>query len=456
MDPEFWPLTRIRRRMVIEHEVVESGSFVIGPRSAKTLEAYLGSCVGVALFDPQAEIGGILHLLLPEPPQIHDGARPDRYASLGLPRFLEALTKLGAEPDKLQAWVAGGAFVGRVTEVDTALDIGGRTTEIVNSFLEQQGITVREAETGGYFSCRLSLDLSTFNCRIEPVGSAQETGFIPPQKTTLAQVEKAIRQVRPVPQIALKIFRLLSRDDFDFSEVADLVRRDQVISAKILQIANSPIYNPTTTIESIDRAVLTMGQLGVLQLVASASMERFFPPNERGYSLTKGGLYYHAVGTAIISAKLAELTGLVKPGVAYTAGLVHDIGKVVLDQKVASSQPLFYRRMLHENRSLLEAEEEIIGLSHTEAGRMAAVIWSLPPNLTEVIHYHHTPELSQLQPELAHLVYLANLIMSRFRVSCELERIGTGRLEKRMAKIGLTPEDLPSLVDFVPSDLFSA
>ena len=91
------------------------------------------------------------------------------------------------------------------------------------------------------------------------------------------------------------------------------------------------------------------------------SVNQFFGHSGSGYSLCKGGLYHHAVGTALIAEKIADYTGSAEPGKAYTAGLLHDIGKVVLDQSIVSAYPLFYRRLFEEEHNFLEAEKEILG-----------------------------------------------------------------------------------------------
>jgi putative nucleotidyltransferase with HDIG domain len=106
----------------------------------------------------------------------------------------------------------------------------------------------------------------------------------------------------------------------------------------------------------------------LVKLVISVSVDEFFGHSGLGYSLCKGGLYHHAVGTAIIAEKLSDYTGSVKPGLAYTAGLLHDIGKVVLDQSIASAYPLFYRRLYEEENNVLEAENEILGFNHAQVG----------------------------------------------------------------------------------------
>ena len=130
---------------------VPSGSYQIGGKGDEVLEALLGTCVGVTLCDPQNDVGGLMHILPPEPTGGATLGRAENYALTGLPRFLEDLYEKGACKKGLQATLAGGALIGPYSEMDLSLDIGGRTTEIAERILHQEGIRILRRETGGYF-----------------------------------------------------------------------------------------------------------------------------------------------------------------------------------------------------------------------------------------------------------------------------------------------------------------
>jgi chemotaxis receptor (MCP) glutamine deamidase CheD len=111
------------------------------------LHAYLGTCVAVALYDTEAEIGGLIHLLLPEPIFQAETFHSGKYASTGFPIFLKALYDAGASPERLKACVAGGALVGPLKNYDLELDIGGRTVERVMQFITDEKIQIEKSET---------------------------------------------------------------------------------------------------------------------------------------------------------------------------------------------------------------------------------------------------------------------------------------------------------------------
>ena len=109
------------------------------------------------MFDEEAGVGGLIHLLLPEPVCEDSTYQPEKYASIGFPIFLKALYEKGASNEGLTAFIAGGALVGPVEARDLTLDIGGRTVETIMRHLNAEKIHIEKSETGGFFTCSLNL-----------------------------------------------------------------------------------------------------------------------------------------------------------------------------------------------------------------------------------------------------------------------------------------------------------
>jgi putative nucleotidyltransferase with HDIG domain len=429
---------------------VAAGSYYVDTQKPMILEAYLGTCVGVALYDPVARVGGLIHLLLPEPIGVENTSQPEKYASTGFPLFLQALIDAGASTDNVKACIAGGALVGPLDDSDLELDIGGRTTERVMQFIGAQGIRIDKLETGGFFTCSLTLDMRTWKCRIEPAGFDRLTASADVKIPEPNEISQSAKDLKPIPQIALKVLRIFNDELYEIKDLTEEIRKDQVISARTLQLCNSVMFGSRKKVESLDHALVMLGQHLLLKFVISASLNNFFNQSGKGYSLCKGGIYHHAVGTAVIAEKLAGLTGKAAPSMAYTAGLLHDIGKVVLDQFVNSGFPLFYRQLNEEGKNFSEVEKQVLGIDHTEVGANLALKWSFTESLVETIRHHHNPEDAQQHKELVHIVYLADLLMSRFHAGLELERLNTDTLETRLEAIGLSISAFPALVDHIP------
>ncbi len=436
-------------------EHIPAGSFKAQKSSSVIFQAYLGTCVGVALYDYFRKTGGLIHILLPEPPFNPNPDLPEKYASEGLPMLIEEMVRLGASPENMKATIAGGALVGPLTDFDLNLDIGGRSVEIVNAILAERGIQVIKSETGGFFTCTLELDLTDGATAITPSYLKRtEPGDI--KEPSINDIKETIEQLHPIPQIALKLLRMWNSQNYNAAGISHELSKDQVLSAKTLQICNSVLFSGTSRIDTLKDAVLILGEGIILKSVITAAVRSYFSLNsESAYSLCKGGLFFHAVSTAVTAEKIAEVTEAEEPKRAYTAGLLHDIGKVVLDQYLSKGHPLFFRDMGLTDDSLIETEKKYFGLSHCSTGVHLARDWHLSEYIEETIKYHHTPDKARKNKRLVSIVYIADLLVSRFNTGLETEKIDTGQLKPALEILGLSLSRLPDIVDFIPVNIFS-
>lgn len=292
--------------------------------------------------------------------------------------------------------------------------------------------------------------MQNWECTIEPTGceklNPQDRVYIP----TADEIDKALESLQPIPQVALKILRIINEDNYYLSALSEEIRKDQVLSARTLKLCNSAYYGSRNKIESIDHALVYLGQKLLIKFVISASVNTFFKQVGMGYSLCKGGIFHHAIGTAIIAEKIATETEAVRPSLAYMAGLLHDIGKVVLDQYIQGAYPLFYRQLHEEGKKFSEAEKAILGFDHCDIGISLAQKWSFPESVMETIAFHHKPENAINYKKLVHIVYLADLLMSRFHAGLEVERLNTDALATRLETLGLSIRKFPEIVEMIP------
>jgi chemotaxis receptor (MCP) glutamine deamidase CheD len=133
----------------MKHHHVSAGSFFVGPKQPLVVEAFLATCVGLALVDEEKGVGGLAHFLLPEPVSLSSVFQPEKYASTGIPLFLKAILAAGARRERMKATLAGGALIGPVGDMDISLNIGGRTAERIEALLREEAIPIVQAETGG-------------------------------------------------------------------------------------------------------------------------------------------------------------------------------------------------------------------------------------------------------------------------------------------------------------------
>ncbi|MDA8402944.1 MAG: chemotaxis protein CheD, partial [Desulfobacteraceae bacterium] len=184
--------------------------------------------MGVAAFDSQANIGGLCHFLLPSPISHCRVGDEAKYASSGLPFFLDTLLSMGASANKLKVYIAGGAFSGTVSLHDIDLDIGGRTAETVKEILNRKHIHIARSETGGFFTCCLKLNMADGVADIIPSIPDYKISIENVILPTKGQIEAVIDHIQPIPQIALKILRMINEDLSNLGTLATEVKKEQV------------------------------------------------------------------------------------------------------------------------------------------------------------------------------------------------------------------------------------
>lgn len=433
-------------------QILSPGEYKVVRNGTTPLVSHLGTCVGVTLRDRENGIGGMAHLLLAEPMGQATLSDAPLYVTTGLPLFIDRIQEEGAELENLEAIVAGGALIGPLSDLDINLDIGGRSADAAFRVLDHYGIPVLNSETGGASGCKLVYDPGTLESEITffhqtlPGNSLEKKSYVRQKQ----DIEQAIDAINPIPQHVLKLMRTIRSGNYQMRDVAADVKRDQILSARVLHLANSAMYARRNPIASIDTALVLLGERAFMQMILSASLASMFQGEQGGYSLVKGGLYRHALGTAMVAGKIADATGIVEGSIAYTAGLLHDIGKVVLDQFVARRMESFYAAASSRHGNLLAFEEEAAGMNHIEAGMQLASKWGLPPEFRDAIAYHHDPASARENPSLTWIVYLADLLMAHFQYGLEVERMDAAKLEECLQHLGLQPENFESFVAMIP------
>jgi len=418
------------------------------------MKAYLGSCVGLAILDAKHHVGGMIHILLPQPLCDIPETQLTYYASTGIPIFLDELSNAGAAKENLSAYISGGALIDPSSHQDLALNIGGRTLEITLSLLKQNGIPIKFLEASGTIGFCIMLDIDKSQCTIEPViKDARSKVSQPATMPALAEIGKTIDELQPVPQIALGIASMISDEMSDITSIASEIRKDQVLSAEVLKLCNSSYLGLPRRIETIDEAIAILGSRTLLQLIITAQAEKLLAGSDKGYSLIRGGLFYHALSTARLSERLSRYHGEIRPDLAYTAGLLHDIGKVVLDQYMAKVQPLFYRILAAHKEDSSTLEQKIFGIDHNLAGLHLAESWKLPEVLKDVILFHHHPDKAVKNSDLVHLVYVSDAMTHKFLPGFEIEHIDTGPFDESMRMLRLS-NDMVSNALGVLTDIF--
>lgn len=208
---------------------------------------------------------------------------------------------------------------------------------------------------------------------------------------------------------AIRIIDLAARADHTLDEIIDQIRNDAPLTAKLLRVVNSPVYGLLEPATSVERAVSYLGENTVVSIILEDTLGPYLSQPLEGYQSGGGDLWRHDLRCAIAAKEIALLNrNRCQPDTAFTAGLLHDIGKSVLSGFLKDE----YLRILEElmARALPDyttGEREHLGIDHAEVGAILAENWKLPEIFRAVIRHHHEP--AQATDEFRTIVYTVHL-----------------------------------------------
>ncbi|HEY8027774.1 MAG TPA: HDOD domain-containing protein [Burkholderiaceae bacterium] len=228
------------------------------------------------------------------------------------------------------------------------------------------------------------------------------------QRIQFDEIVKQVQDLPSLPAVVMELLDSIDQEDVDINTLAKKVSHDQALTAKTLRFANSSFYGTPSKVATIQQAITLLGVTNVRNLILAAALSGSFPENQcAGFSFK--AFWRHAIGTALC-AKLMARHLHVNPDYAFTAGLLHDIGRLVLVTRFPThyAKVLAYRKE-HDCR-LLEAERAMLGIDHLIAGHALAVHWHFSEAMQHTIVGHHEPEKLE-NSVLVSLVHVANSIV---------------------------------------------
>ena len=226
----------------------------------------------------------------------------------------------------------------------------------------------------------------------------------------LKPILESIDKLPPFPEIARKILELSSDDDVNFKDIIDVIKYDEAITFNCLKLCNSSYYGLSVKTFTVDQAVIKLG-LKNIQMIALASANELsdYSNAQEGYGYGAGELWRHSVTTAIISKLLVKRISVKEDSILFTSALLHDIGKIVLNNYVGKDMVNLIELAIREKISLVEAERAVFGIDHAELGGIVAENWKFPSLLSNSIKNHHkSPE--KFIPNIVAWVRLSNLV----------------------------------------------
>ncbi len=231
---------------------------------------------------------------------------------------------------------------------------------------------------------------------------------------TPTEIINKVKNLPPVSQAALKLVNLLEQESISNEEIEKVIKCDNILTAKLLRACNSPYFGLAEPVSSVDQAVLTLGHQQILHIVLTLAFGNTMVVPLPEYAAEAATIWQHSLIAAsaseIVAAEAYDLE--VESAVAFTVGMLHDIGKLAMSQALTPEQKTeIETRITNEKISRSAAEKLVLGTDHSEVGAALLQSWRLPANVIEAVANHHCPPLDP--PKLSAVTHVANYIAHR-------------------------------------------
>ncbi len=267
--------------------------------------------------------------------------------------------------------------------------------------------------------------------------------------SALEMIAKRVEE-KPIPsQVAFELLKIIDDEDHSMRQVIQLVENDASLTTEVLKVANTATYRRGEPISTINRAVMLLGEMMVVGVSICASSSIVFHSALEGYDSERGEMWDHSLRSAIAARELSKYAKRkISPGLAFTAGLLHDIGKSVLSEfLVGSSEKLTQQCESGEVADYLEAERTLVGTDHAQIGYALAKQWSLPDVLAAAIRDHHVPaKADENHRALVYTVHLSDLVSMLGGAGTGSDALAYSMDDNYQDYISISRDELPLLL----------
>lgn len=211
------------------------------------------------------------------------------------------------------------------------------------------------------------------------------------EPVNLEKLASIVDELPTLPNVMFEVLAVAEDDKSTAEDLEEVIMRDQALSVKVLKVANSAYYGIPRSVDTVSRATVLLGFQTVVGLALTVSVYDTLWGAGKGHYLDRRELWKHSLGTATAARLLSDDPNGTTGAVAFTAGMLHDIGKTVLDSHFGDEYGKVVDQCHGDGVTIYEAETAILGVNHAELGHRLARRWQLPELLSESIRYHHAP-----------------------------------------------------------------
>lgn len=286
-------------------------------------------------------------------------------------------------------------------------------------------------------ACKENIEAGSVKETDGAAGSEQKLSGAGLKQKILQKVE----DLPPMPQVAEKGRKLIADENSSFKDLAVVIEADPAIAARVLKIANSAYYGISTNVRSVQQASVVLGMKTLHELLTLACASSVLGSELKGYGLSAGDLWQHSLATAFCARHIASRKDPKFADDSFSAGLIHDAGKLILDPYVAERKEAFDSFLKTGDKTFLDAEKSILGFDHAEIAADVCGKWQIPKTIANVIRYHHQPLLAG-NSEFACIIHAADAIAMMSGVGTGIDGVRYTLDEQAVERLGLKNDDI--------------
>ena len=257
-----------------------------------------------------------------------------------------------------------------------------------------------------------------------------------------------VKSLPTLPDVIHKVLALVENEGTSANELGNLISYDQAISSRLLKVSNSAYYGFMRQIETVKHAVVVLGFKEVKSLALGIAVFGNMKEVSGKTSFMREDFWMHSIGCAIAGQIICEKVRGISSEIIFTASLLHDIGKLILDSFFTQEYVKVMEKVRENGVSMIEAEEEVMGFSHADVGGWLCERWKFPPNLVYPISFHHNIErVAKDYIDVASIVHLADILCKRAQIGSGGDKVIPFIQLPAQKQLKLKEDDLEKIVE---------
>jgi len=270
---------------------------------------------------------------------------------------------------------------------------------------------------------------------------------------TIDELISDVSRLVSLPEICLKVTAMVEDPDASIEDIGKVISQDPGLTVKILKMSNSAMYGFASEVDTVSRAITLLGTRQIRDLVLATSAFDTF----KGISnslMTMDDFWYHSILCGLAANQLTKLCGLRNGDGLFVGGLLHDIGQLILFNRLPeqSQEAILLTMEGPEELEMHQAEYKLLGFNHLDVGQKLAYQWNLPPYLQYCIGFHHKPEQSPDFKQEVSIIHIANTIAVLAELNTSDEELGPAVDDFAWQQTGLDSSIYPRVIEEINAE----